>query len=168
MIYTLLYLLAIVLANFMVLWFGPISTPINAFFLIGLDLSMRDKLHDKWTGNHLWIKMSLLIAAGSAITYILNRNAGQIALASVVSFAIAAIADAVVYSRLHKKNFMIRSNGSNVAGAVLDSILFPTIAFGAVIPWVIIGQFLAKFFGGFVWSLLLNKLRSRELALKEE
>ncbi|MGE5681327.1 MAG: VUT family protein [Bacillota bacterium] len=156
------YLCAIVLANMTVYWFGPISTPINAFFLIGLDLTLRDKLHDKWMDNKLWLKMFMLIAAGSVITFILNRNAGHIALASVISFAAAAFADAIAYTALHKKSFMIRSNGSNLAGSLLDSVLFPTIAFGVVMPWVILGQFFAKVCGGFLWSLLLSKTRKKE------
>ncbi|MGE5411289.1 MAG: VUT family protein, partial [Clostridiales bacterium] len=59
------YLIAVVLANMTVYWFGPISTPINAFFLIGLDLTLRDKLHDRWMDDKLWLKMFMLIAAGS-------------------------------------------------------------------------------------------------------
>ena len=43
-----IYLGAIVLANFMILWFGPAVSVINAFLLIGLDLSLRDRLHDAW------------------------------------------------------------------------------------------------------------------------
>ncbi|MCU7520073.1 MAG: VUT family protein [Ignavibacteria bacterium] len=159
------YLFAIVLANMTVLWFGPISTPINAFFLIGLDLTLRDRLHEKWMGNNLWLKMFLLIAGGSALTYIINRNAGPIALASVVSFAVAAFADAFIYSKLLSRSFMVKSNGSNLAGSLMDSFLFPTLAFGHIMPWVIMGQFTAKIGGGFIWSLLLNKhKRSKELA----
>ncbi|MCU7496964.1 MAG: VUT family protein [Ignavibacteria bacterium] len=165
MLSIIVYLFAVVLANMTVLWFGPISTPINAFFLIGLDLTLRDRLHEKWMGGNLWLKMFLLIAGGSVITYIINRNAGPIAMASVVSFAVAAFADAFIYSKLLRKSFMVKSNGSNLAGALMDSFLFPTIAFGHIMPWVIMGQFLAKIGGGFIWSLMLNKHnRNKELA----
>lgn len=162
MIYIALYLFAIVLANFNVLWFGPVSTPINAFFLIGFDLTVRDKLHEKWMKKHLWIKMMLLILSGSILTYIINQNAARIAAASVIAFACAALTDAVVYSTLFKKSFLVKSNSSNVAGALVDSILFPTIAFGVVMPWIILGQFTAKIAGGFLWSLLLNKTREKK------
>lgn len=157
--FILIYLAAIVLANFSVLWFGPISTPINAFLLIGLDLTLRDTLHDYWRSKHLWLKMFLLIITGSAITFIINQNAMQIAIASSVAFAAAGIVDALLYSALLNKRFLIRSNGSNAAGALTDSILFPTLAFGTLLPWIILGQFLAKVFGGFLWSLVLNRRR---------
>lgn len=168
MIYITLYLLAIVLANFNVLWFGPVSTPINAFFLIGLDLSLRDKLHEKWIKKNLWLKMMLLISAGSIITYIINQNAARIAIASVIAFACAALADMIIYSRLIRKTFLIKSNSSNIAGALVDSVLFPTIAFGVLMPWIILVQFAAKTAGGFVWSLLLNKIRERKVVKREE
>ncbi|MEI7812657.1 MAG: VUT family protein [Ignavibacteria bacterium] len=155
------YLFAIVLANMTVFWFGPVATPVNAFFCIGLDLTLRDKLHDRWMDNNLWLKMFALIVSGSVVTFIINRNAGHIALASVTAFAVAALADALVYTLLHKKSFMVRSNGSNLAGSFLDSILFPTIAFGVLMPWVILWQFLAKTGGGFVWSLILNYGKKR-------
>ena len=168
MIYITLYLSAIVLANFNVLWFGPVSTPINAFFLIGLDLSLRDKLHEKWIKKNLWLKMMLLISAGSIITYIINQNAARIAIASVIAFTCAALADTIIYSRLIRKTFLIKSNSSNIAGALVDSILFPTVAFGVLMPWIILGQFAAKTAGGFVWSLLLNKIRERKEVKREE
>lgn len=56
----------------------------------------------------------------------------------------------------------MRVNGSNVPAALVDSIVFPTIAFGALLPWIVLGQFAAKVLGGFVWSLLLNQVRTRE------
>jgi len=67
-IYVLIYLSSIVLANFMALWFGPKAIIINAFLLIGLDLSLQDKLHDRWRHNRLWLKMFLLIFSSSMIT----------------------------------------------------------------------------------------------------
>lgn len=163
-IYIFIYLAAVVLANFSVLWFGPVSTPINAFLLIGLDLTLRDALHDYWKKKMLWLKMFLLILAGSAITFILNRDAMQIAIASSAAFGAAGIMDAFFYNLLFKKKFLIRSNSSNIAGALTDSILFPTLAFGVLLPWIILGQFVAKVLGGFLWSLLLNTRRKKRAA----
>jgi uncharacterized PurR-regulated membrane protein YhhQ (DUF165 family) len=159
MLSVIIYLAAIVFANMNVFWFGPAATLVNAFLLIGLDLTLRDRLHDKWMGKNLWLKMMGLITAGSVITFMVNKGAGKIALASVISFAVAALADAISYSFLHKKSFMIRSNGSNVAGSIADSFLFPTLAFGSIMPAIIAGQFVAKIAGGFIWSLLLRRTK---------
>lgn len=153
----LVYLVAIVLANLSVAYFGPSSTIINAFLLIGLDFTTRDALHEQWKRKNLWRNMLLLILAGSVVTYLLNRNAGMVAIASITAFALSSATDTWVYHLLSKKKQSIRINGSNTVSAAVDSMLFPTIAFGVVIPFVVIGQFLAKVLGGYMWSLFLNK-----------
>ena len=76
-----IYLAAIVSANLLILEFGPSVSIINAFLLIGLDLSLRDYLHEVWKEN-LKRNMALLICAGSGLTILLNLEALQIALAS--------------------------------------------------------------------------------------
>ena len=163
MIAVAIYLVAIVLANLTLLWFGPQASIINAFILIGLDLSLRDKLHDQWHGKNLWLKMLALICGGSAITVALNWDALPIAIASATAFLAAGIGDAILYARLRKYRFLIRSNGSNVAGSALDSVIFPTMAFGVFMPEIILGQFVAKVAGGAIWSFILQRTFRREL-----
>ena len=159
MILVVIYLAAIVVANLVLLWFGPVASIYNAFILIGLDLSLRDKLHDQWHHKNLWLKMLLLICGGSIITVALNWDALPIAIASSTAFLVSGFGDALVYSGLRKHKFLVRSNGSNVAGSALDSVIFPTMAFGVFIPEIILGQFLAKVCGGAVWSFILSRLK---------
>lgn len=161
MIYIVMYLVAIILANLSVAAFGPGMAIFNAFLFIGLDLTARDRLHDAWRGNNLVPKMATLIAAGSILSWLLNRNAGQIALASFIAFAAAATVDAVVYHLLGKYPRWLRINGSNVPSAFVDSIVFPTLAFGSFLPSIVFGQFLAKTLGGFVWSLIFRWMDRR-------
>lgn len=163
MTYILLYLIAIVAANLLVARFGVGMVIVNAFVLIGLDLTLRDKLHDMWDGKNLWRNMLILIGAGSVISYLLNAQAGQVALASFVAFAVAGLADAITYHKLKKYQWLFRVNGSNIAGSMVDSILFPTIAFGAFIPLAILGQFAAKLTGGFLWSLLIARVNGKRM-----
>ncbi|MDX1662484.1 MAG: VUT family protein [Candidatus Promineifilaceae bacterium] len=158
MFYVALYLIAIVLANLLVARFGPESVIIVAFLFIGLDLTARDHLHDAWRGEGLAWKMALLIAAGSLLSWLLNREAGPVAVASFVAFAAAATVDAVVYHLLYRYPRFLRINGSNVPSAAVDSVLFPTLAFGSFLPLIVLGQFAAKVGGGFVWSLLFRWL----------
>ena len=155
--FVVLYLLAIVLANLSVAAFGPGITIVNAFLFIGLDLTARDKLHDLWHGSRLAIKMGTLIAAGSLISWWLNRDAGQIALASFASFAVAAVVDTIMYHLLRKHSRLIRVNGSNIFSALVDSITFPTLAFGGFLPLITFGQFISKVAGGYVWSVIIMK-----------
>ena len=154
---------SVVLANLSVQYFGPASTPFNAFILIGLDLSLRDKIHEKWHGNNLGLKMLLLIMVSALITYLLNHGASRIALASVLAFSGALTIDVLIYQKLFYRSKIVKMNGSNVGSALIDSILFPTIAFGVFMPWIILFQFLAKVFGGAIWTWILLKLEIKRV-----
>lgn len=150
--YVLIYIAAVAVANLMVAHFGPAATPIIAFFLIGLDLAIRDRLHLDWRGRALWSRMLALIAAAGVVSYALNPAAKEIALASLVAFGSAAMASAIVFQLARRFPILARANGANVAGAAVDSIVFPLIAFGAVFPTIAALQFVAKVAGGALWS----------------
>jgi uncharacterized PurR-regulated membrane protein YhhQ (DUF165 family) len=155
----LVYATAMTAANLLVSHFGPSITPINAFFLIGLTLTMRDFLHVRISQK----KMLALILVSGAITYVLNPAAGMIAVASALAFTSAAFVDWAVFVRMTGSWFR-RANGSNVVGAAVDSIVFPTVAFGVLMPHIIAMQFLAKVIGGAMWAWAINRwlIRDRE------
>lgn len=153
-----LYLAAIVAANLSVAYFGPVSTIVNAFLFIGLDITTRDLLHEKWERKNLWWKMAALITGGSALSWVLNRDAGPIALASFIAFAASGLADTIIYYLLRHFPKMKRVMGSNFVSAAVDSVVFPWVAFGGFMPLIAGGQFVAKVAGGFLWALLLNRL----------
>ena len=144
MIYAGIYIVALVAANLLVAWLGVWFSLVNAFVLIGLDLSLRDKLHDLWEGDNLAIKMGGLIATASVVSYAINPATGMIAFASLAAFTLSMVADAFVYQYLKEKKWMIRVNGSNIAGSAVDSVVFPTIAFGGLMPEIVALQFFAK------------------------
>jgi uncharacterized PurR-regulated membrane protein YhhQ (DUF165 family) len=122
-IYAVVYIAALVAANLLVAWFGPWFSLVNAFVLIGLDLSLRDKLHDLWDGENLPIKMGGLIATASIVSYAINPATGMIAFASLAAFCLSMGADSLAYQYLKGKDYMVRVNGSNTAGALVDSIV---------------------------------------------
>ena len=152
------YAVAMTLANLLVATFGPAISPINAFFFIGLDLTLRDWLHVRLK---TW-QMGALIVATGVLTYSLNPAAGMIAVASAVSFLVAALVDWAVFIKT-TGSWIKRANISNTAGAAVDSLLFPTIAFGVLMPEIVALQFFAKIAGGAVWSFLLEKKFKHEL-----
>ena len=132
--------------------------PVVAFVLIGLDLTLRDRLHDQWHGRHLWPRMLALIATAGLLSYVLNPTSGPIAVASVVAFGLASLADAAAYQLLAGRAWAVRANGSNVVGAAVDSIVFPLMAFGAVLPSIVLVQWLAKVVGGMFWALVIARI----------
>lgn len=151
----LVYAAAMILANLSVVTFGPSVTPVNAFVLIGLDLTMRDWLHVRIKP---W-QMATLIAITGLLTYALNPAAGKIAVASACAFSAAALVDWATFTRL-RGSWMYRANGSNVAGAAVDSLIFPTLAFGALMPQIVLAQFLAKIAGGAIWTWIFNRSKT--------
>lgn len=189
MIYIVMYLVAIVLANLSSAYFGPNASIVNAFLFIGLDLTARDKLHEAWSGRGLVWKMGVLIAIGSALSLLVNYAiaivtalpslpddanlaviissvpsfinpfVAKIAIASMAAFGAAALMDTMMYqlATIWKWSYLQRVNWSNSWSAAVDSLVFPTIAFGGFLPLVTLGQFVAKVFGGAVWSLLLDQ-----------
>lgn len=153
----LLYLAAIVAANLIVTEHGPSVAAYTAFALIGLDLVLRDYLHDLWGGRIPPIL--LLIVAGSVISYLLNQDAARVAMASAVAFAAAFTVDWLVYDRLHRRPWLERSNWSNVAGGAVDSIVFLPLAFGGW-PWqAMFALFTAKVAGGVIVSLAAQRAK---------
>jgi len=146
-----IYLAAIVAANLLAARYGPWATVIWAFLFIGLDLTTRDRLHQVWRNSHLILRMGGLIATGSILSWMLNADAGRIGLASFAAFAISQTVDAVVY---HRTGSITKSN---IAGAGLDSLIFPTLAFGSLMPWIVAGQFVAKVLGGELWRVVIRR-----------
>lgn len=153
-----IYILSMTAANLLVAKFGPAISPILAFLLIGLDLSLRDYLHERMRA----MQMLAMIVAGGALTYLLNPAAGLIAIASASAFTAAALTDWAVFVKV-PGSWMRRANASNVAGAAVDSLVFPTIAFGALMPHIVLMQFTAKVAGGAVWAYVIDRtaIRSR-------
>jgi uncharacterized PurR-regulated membrane protein YhhQ (DUF165 family) len=149
-----IYAVAMTAANLTIAAFGPWVSPVNAFFLIGLDLTLRDWLQARL--NQL--QMLFLIVASGLITYIANPSAHMIAIASAVAFTGAAFVDWSVFTKA-KGTWLAKANKSNVAGAAIDSVIFPTIAFGSLMPHIVLMQFAAKVSGGFVWSYMFSKFK---------
>lgn len=148
----LIYAAAMTLANLSVAHFGPAISPVNAFVLISLDLALRDWLHVRLKA---WQMLALIVAAG-VLSYALNPAAGKIAVASSAAFTAAALVDWMTFARL-RGSWLFRANGSNVAGAAVDSLIFPTLAFGALMPHIVAMQFLAKVAGGALWAAVLSR-----------
>lgn len=164
------YLAVIVAANFISAHYGKDASVVNAFFLVGFAITTRDYLHDLWAGHRLR-NMALLILAGSTVSYlsslVIKSSAlpshvvARIALASACAFAVSESFDAIVYHILRHHQWLERSNGSNIASAILDSTVFVSIAFG--FDWLVVfGQMTAKIAGGFIWSWVMKHRRADE------
>lgn len=151
----LLYLGAVVGANLFAS-LGPWHSVFSAFVLIGATLTVRDRLHERWLGKQLALRMGLLIGTAGVLTVLLNQAAARIAFASCAAFVVSESVDALVYHILRRHSWHVKVNGSNGVSAALDSILFPTLAFGSFMPVIILLQYAAKVFGGSIWGYVLR------------
>lgn len=155
------YLAAACAANVAVTLFGYAALPFTAAALIPFDLTARDVLHDRWHGNWLGLRMTMLVASGSLVAWLLCNGSPAVCLASAVSFCVAGIVDTVAYALLSKSPKWHRMNASNVASSVADSICFPLVAFGVVSPALAATQVLLKVAGGAAWVTLFLWMKSK-------
>lgn len=150
------FLFAAVASNLAVAWFGPRVLVATALLLIPLGMTVRDRLHDQWTGRALVGRMALLIGTGAVLSTLAAPRAGPVALASFCAFLAAETLDATVYGLLHRSAWIVRANGSNLVSSYVDSLVFTTIALGTFTPSLVLAQGTAKFVGGLLWSLVLT------------
>lgn len=100
-------------------WHAP-----SGVVLVGASLTLRDVLQRR-TGP--WTVVAAIIV-GAALSAALSPD---LAVASGVTFLVAELADFAVYTPLRERNLTGAVLASNAVGAVVDSALFLTLAFGA-------------------------------------
>lgn len=91
-------------------------------YAAGLVLLVRDVLQD--LGGRWWVLAA--VAAGAAVSAVLAGP--KLAVASGAAFALSELADAAVYTPLRRRGWGRAAMLSGVAGAVVDSWLFLTLA----------------------------------------
>jgi len=159
--WAIVYILSIVVANFIVDYFGIVKFmglvfPAGAIF-IGLTFSFRDFTQRYWGNKKVWI----FILISAAITLYMNW---KVAVASVVAFLASEATDWFIFI-ITKKPLHHRIWISNLFSTPLDSLLFVTIAFG----WnfdAIWGQSIIKYLSGLIVIpilLYINKRREKKI-----
>lgn len=153
------YLIAIVVANLITAQYGAIASVAMSFMLIPFNLTVRDSLHERWQYRNLRTRMLLLILSGSVISAAFSLSVLPVAIASFTAFALAGLVDTVVFARLIRHSRWLRMNGSNSVSALVDSVVFTSLAFGSPILWgIILADYAAKMAGGLLWSSLLVRI----------
>lgn len=150
-----LYLISIISANLLVRYVGAYGLWFSSFFLIPFDFVTRCILHEKWKGLKLILYLFALTVIASAITFALNKDALQIAIASISGFASAQVGAGIFYQFNKEKSWFFKVNISDLIAIVFDSIVFQFIAFGDVAIVVLVGQVAIKFTGGLFWYFIL-------------
>lgn len=114
---------------------GPVAL---TFVLAGLTMAARDFVHDAG-GRRLSFPLVLVGALVSALA------SPAVALASGVAFLVAETLDMTVYELVRRRTHLGGIALSGIAGSIVDSVLFLTIAFGslAFLPVQLVGKIAA-------------------------
>jgi uncharacterized PurR-regulated membrane protein YhhQ (DUF165 family) len=150
-----LYLLAFVLSNFIVLYFGAKGLIFTALFLIPFDFVMRCMFHETWKGKELILKLGALVFTASVLTFLINRDTLSIAIASSVGFISAQLFAGIFYQFFINRSYFIKVNGSDAVGILVDSLVFQLIAFSVILPEITVSQFILKIIGGLFWYWII-------------
>lgn len=134
---------AVVFANWATSSFGLVPAGFGlavpaGTYAAGLALGVRDVLHD--AGGVRWVLAG--IAAGIVVSF--WAGDGRIALASAAAFGLAEIADLAVYAPLRRRQWHTAVVASNAVGAVVDTLVFLTVAGFSLSPSLAGGQLLVK------------------------
>ena len=140
LILTAAYLATIVAANWALDRWGIVpvgfglAAPAGVYFA-GLTFGLRDALHE--TTGRRWVLAA--IAAGTVLSALVDP---QLAVASGAAFAVGELADLAIYEPLRRRQWPVAVAVSNLAGSILDSVLFLALAGLPLVLWR--GQVLGK------------------------
>lgn len=127
-------------------WPGLLTTA--GTYAAGAALLLRDAVQE--TAGR-WAVFAAIVAGG-AISWLMSTP--DLALASTVAFAVAELADFAVYTPLRDRGWARAVLASNTVGAVLDTLLFLTLAGFPLTASIVSGQLVGKL----LWATLLPVL----------
>lgn len=112
-------------------WFGVAATA--GTWLAGFALVARDAVHDRHGPR--WVAGCIL--AGAMISAAFSP---ALALASAAAFLLSELADFAIYAPLRQRGHIRAAIASNVAGSIVDSLIFLAIAgFPLTLIWGQVG-----------------------------
>jgi queuosine precursor transporter len=149
------YIAVIVAANWAVQRFGlvPVGFGLRApaaVYFVGAAFTLRD-LVQNILGR--WVSL-LAIAAGALVSAAVSP---ALALASGLAFFCSELADFLIYTPLLRRGWIVALVPANLAGCVVDSLVFLSIAFGSLS--LLGGQVLGKAWMTGLAVLVLSPLR---------
>lgn len=157
---TLLFLLTIPAANWLIKEFGavPVGLGLEApagVYMAGAALVLRDSVQRSMGRSYV----VGAVLAGAALSYLI---APAFAIASATAFLASELADFAVFTALERRSLPAALLGSNLVGLLLDSYLFLSIAFGSLtFFW---GQVVGKAWMGLLGAAVLYYSARRRMA----
>lgn len=137
------YVGSIVAANWLTAQYGvvPVGVGLAATagtYLAGLAFVARDLVQD--TAGRLAALCALAVGAG--VSWLVASPA--LALASAVAFGLSELVDMAVYTPLRRRGYIRAAVASNLAGSVVDTLVFLHLAGFGLSLLVVAGQLVGK------------------------
>lgn len=159
---SLLFIGTIVAANYVTARYGVVPLGLGLVatagtYFVGLAFILRDSVQDllgRW--------VIVVILTGAVLSFAISTPA--IALASALAFLASELADLAVYTPLRPRGYLRAAVASNVVGAVVDTVLFLTVA-GFPLGKVLFGQVVGKLVLTLVVLPVVLAVRARRTAL---
>lgn len=159
MIWSIIYISAVLSANYTATWFVPLpffGLVALGTLLFGATFTARDYAHR--LGRSKVYAMIGIAAISSAVLAGLGATPWRVVVASVIAIILSEIADTEIYQGLLDRPWLERVFSSNIVSIPLDTILFNVLAFGGVfsgtiLVTIVVGEIIVKFVVGGVVAL---------------
>jgi uncharacterized PurR-regulated membrane protein YhhQ (DUF165 family) len=162
-IWSIIYLTAVLSANYTAIWFIPLPVFGLVSFgtlLFGVTFTARDYAHR--LGRSRVYTMITVAAVASAVLSFTGPVDWRVITASVTAIVLAEVADTELFEVLRSQRWLVRVAGSNAVSIPLDSVLFNGIAFVGVfalpmLAAIVLGEIIVKFAAGgavALWRLI--------------
>lgn len=159
MIWPIIYITAVLAANYTALWFVPLPAfglVAVGTILFGATFTARDYAHR--LGRPKVYLMIFVAAGASAILAMLGATPWRVVMASVTAIVLSETADTEVYQQLLTRVWLIRVTGSNLVSIPLDTASFNMLAFWgvfqlSVLVSIMVGEIIVKFSVGILVAL---------------
>lgn len=148
----LLYIAVFASINLIVAHVGPWVIPITTIAAVCANMFIRDFL--LYDGGLKWSASTCSVAG--LITVAINYDAGMVAIASFVAVVSGALISGGVY-RVLPGNFDSKRWPANIASAIGDALIFPTLSFMVFMPEISAMQFISKMTAVTVITIIMRR-----------
>jgi uncharacterized PurR-regulated membrane protein YhhQ (DUF165 family) len=161
MIWGILYLICVLLAQYTAEWFIPLplfGLLSSGTVVFGITFTARDYVHG--LGRKYVYLMIFIAAISSLVMTVILGVPIRIIIASIIAIVLAETADTEVYHKLLNKSWLTRVASSNLISVPLDTILFTLIAFDfpfIVLVQIVYADIVTKYLVGLIIAIKRNR-----------
>lgn len=159
MIWSIIYILAVLSANYTAIWFIPL--PIFGIvalgtLLFGVTFTARDYVHQLGRPK-VYVMISIAVMSSAGLAWI-GATPWRVVIASAIAIGLSETVDTEVYQKLLGRAWLARVSGSNLVSIPLDTVLFNLLAFGGVFTGpvlisIMVGEVVIKFLVGSIVAI---------------